>query len=127
MCVQVWGLPFDLFSEDVGHDIGRGLGHVIEVDNKALVSNQARFLRILVDIPLDKPISRGGPVQSTEGDKVWVAFKYEWLVGPCFQCGLVGHEHKDCSKTPMQHKGGLRYREWLKAGFRKKNVGSENP
>ena len=30
--VQVWGLPFDLFTEEVGLDIGMGLGRVVEVD-----------------------------------------------------------------------------------------------
>ena len=42
--VQVWGLPFDLFSEEVGQEIGRGLGRVVEVDWKGSNSDQARFL-----------------------------------------------------------------------------------
>ena len=37
--VQVWGLPFDLFSEEVGNDIGKGLGRVVEVDSKAIASD----------------------------------------------------------------------------------------
>ena len=52
--VQVWGLPFDLFSEEVEQDIGRGLGRVLEVDWKGSNSDQAQFLRIRVVIPLDK-------------------------------------------------------------------------
>ena len=60
MWVQVYGLPFDLINEEAGLDIGRGIGHVVEVDCKALVSNQARFLRIQVEIPLEKPIRKGG-------------------------------------------------------------------
>ena len=43
MWVQVWGLPFDLLSEDVGRDIGNGLGKVVEVDLKAFSLDQARF------------------------------------------------------------------------------------
>ena len=42
--VQVWGLPFDLLSEEVGRDIGNGLGKVVEVDLKAFSSDQARFI-----------------------------------------------------------------------------------
>ena len=29
--VQEWGLPFELFSEDVAKDIGMGIGKVVEV------------------------------------------------------------------------------------------------
>ena len=54
--VQVWGLPFDLINEDVGRDIGSGLGRVVAVDSKALMTNQARFLKIRVEIPLNKPL-----------------------------------------------------------------------
>uniref|UniRef100_A0A7N2LVW3 DUF4283 domain-containing protein n=1 Tax=Quercus lobata TaxID=97700 RepID=A0A7N2LVW3_QUELO len=51
--VQVWGLPFDLITEEAAHDIGQGLGKVIEVDCKALKTDQARFLRIKVEVPLE--------------------------------------------------------------------------
>ena len=44
MWVQVWGLPFDLINEEAGRDIGQGIGRVNEVDCKAIISDQARFL-----------------------------------------------------------------------------------
>lgn len=42
--VQVWGLPFDLINEEAGKDIGSGIGRVVDVNCKAISSNQARFL-----------------------------------------------------------------------------------
>ena len=44
--VQVWGLLFDLFNDETGRDIGRAISRVIEVDCKAIASDQVRFLRI---------------------------------------------------------------------------------
>ena len=105
MWVQVWGLPFDLLSEEVGRDIGNGLGKVVEVDLKAFSSNQAHFLRVRVELPLeahflrvrvelplDKLLRRGGVVASPKGDTVCIGFKYERLVTLCFKCGRIGHE-----------------------------------
>ena len=92
MWVQVWGLPFDLLSEEVGRDIGNGLGKVVEVDLKALSLNQAHFLRVRVELPLDKLLRRGGVVASPKGDTVCIGFKYERLVALCFKCGRIGHE-----------------------------------
>ena len=82
--VQVWRLPFDLINEEAGKDIDGGIGRVLEVDCKAIVVDQARFLRIRVELPLDKPIRRGAPVLSPEGVRVQIAFQYERLVGLCF-------------------------------------------
>ena len=56
--VQVWGLPSDLINEEAMRDIRQGIGGVIEVDCKAIALDQARFLRVRVDM-LDKPIRRG--------------------------------------------------------------------
>lgn len=95
--VQVWGLPFDLIYEEAGLDIGKGLGRVVEVDSKAIASEQARFLRIHIEIPLNKPLRKGAPIVSSDGGKVFVALKYERLVGLCYNCGMLGHEVKDCS------------------------------
>ena len=44
-----------------------------------------------------------------------VAFRYERLVGWCFNCGLIGHELKEC-QSPINIEDGSRpYREWLRA------------
>ncbi|KAK7853356.1 vesicle-associated membrane protein 714 [Quercus suber] len=42
---EVWGSPFDLLLEEMGRDIGNGLGEVLQVDLKAFSSDQARFIR----------------------------------------------------------------------------------
>ena len=117
MWVQVWGLPFDLLVEEVGRDIGSGLGEVLEVDLKAFSSDQARFIRVRVELPLDKTLRRGGVVVSPEGDKVCIGFKYERLVGLCYQCGRIGHEVKECSVPRDQKQGCFPNGEWLKAGY----------
>ena len=56
--VQVWGLPFELINEEVGRDIGSRIGRVVIVDCKAISSDQACFLRVQVEMPLDKLIRR---------------------------------------------------------------------
>ena len=123
--VQVWGLPFDLINEEAGWEIGKGFGHMYEVDNKTFLSDQARFIRIRVGISLKKPIRRGGWVANPEGDQVRVGFKYERLVGFCYQCGMLGHEMKDCSVQGPIQQAEKPYGDWLKAGFRQKDTGAE--
>ena len=125
MRVQVWGLPFDLINKDAGRDIGSGLGRVVDMDSKALMADQARFLRIRVEIPLNKPLSRGSPVISPKGDKALVAFKYERLVGLCYRCGMLGHKEKYCIVTLEMAEGEHPYGEWMKVGYRgsKGNMG----
>lgn len=118
--VQIWGLPFNLMNEEAGKEIGGSLGEVVDVDAKAILSKQARFLYIRVDLPLDKPLRRGAPMISPKGDKSWVAFKYERIVGLCYWCGCLGHKVKTC---PLQSsaKGdtevaNVPYGNWLRAG-----------
>lgn len=54
--VQVWGLPFELLNEEVARDIEKGLGTILDIDNTVFNSDQTRFLRIRVDIPVSKPL-----------------------------------------------------------------------
>ena len=97
MWVQIWGLPFDLLLEEVGKEIGSDLREVLEVDLKMFSSDQAHFIKVRVELSLDKPLRRGGVVTSPNGDKVCIGFKYERLVGLCYMCGWIDHEFKDCS------------------------------
>nr|POF09671.1 hypothetical protein CFP56_10849 [Quercus suber] len=52
---------------------------VLEVDCKAIAADQARFLHIHVELPLEKPIKRARdcrhPISPVDGDKPYV----EWL------------------------------------------------
>ncbi|XP_050289594.1 uncharacterized protein LOC126727712 [Quercus robur] len=75
--VQIWGLLFELMTEEAGKDIGCKLGKVIEVDKRALQADQANFLWVKVDLPIEKPLKRGGYITNIDGERGWVAFKYE--------------------------------------------------
>lgn len=59
-------------SEEVGRDIGNSIGRFIEMDKHASQSDQAKFMRIRVDLPIDKPLRRGGNIVGLEGEKFWV-------------------------------------------------------
>ena len=71
------GFTFNLISEEATRDISGGLGTVVEIDNKAFSSKQAYFVRVRVEIPLDKPLRQNGVVANPEGDMVQIGFKYE--------------------------------------------------
>lgn len=58
--VQIWGLPFEHMTEEAGKDIGSKIGRVIEVDKRSLQADQAKFLRVRLDLPIEKPFRRGG-------------------------------------------------------------------
>ena len=47
-------------SDEVGRELGNNIGRFIEVDRCARQSDQAKFMRIRVDLQLDKPLRRGG-------------------------------------------------------------------
>uniref|UniRef100_A0A7N2LRF7 CCHC-type domain-containing protein n=1 Tax=Quercus lobata TaxID=97700 RepID=A0A7N2LRF7_QUELO len=75
-------------------------------------------VRVRVELPLDKPLRRRGPVVSPEGDKVRGAFRYERLVGWCYACGKIGHEVKECRTASVEEKESRPYGDWMKAGSR---------
>ena len=79
--IQVWGLSFDLITEESGSNIGNNLRKLVEVDCKAFQTKKAYFHWLRVEVPLNKPLHRGGPVISPEDDEVHVAFRYKCLVG----------------------------------------------
>ena len=87
-------------SDEIGRELDNNIGKFIEVDWQVRQSDQAKFMRVKVDLQLDKPLRRGGKVASVEGEKFLVSFRYEWLPTFCFQCGRLGHDEKHCKDLP---------------------------
>nr|POE76443.1 hypothetical protein CFP56_56200 [Quercus suber] len=74
-------------SDEVGRELGNNIGKFIEVDRRARQSDQAKFMRIRVELQLDKPLRRGGK---------------------------LGHDEKHC-KDPSDQQNTKQYGEWLRA------------
>ena len=104
-------------TEDFGREIGSKIGKVLEVDKRAIQVDQAKFLRLRVEMQLDKPLRRGGGyVKNDEDERIWVDFRYERLPIFCYICGILGHDEKHCLVSPVEHSSGRQYGEWLKVG-----------
>lgn len=103
-------------SDEAGKDIGSRLGKVIEVDKRSLQADQAKFMRIRVEIPIDKPLRKGGNITNAEGERCWIIFRYERLPTFCYICEILGHDDKHCQMSQTEGLKERQYEEWLKAG-----------
>lgn len=113
--VQVWGLPFEYMNVEVGKELGRKLGNVIEVDKRSMQDDQVKFLRIKVDLPIDKPLRRGGYIFAYKGEQNWVSFRCERLPTFFFLCGKLGHNENHCESNQAEKAGDRQYGEWMRA------------
>ena len=113
--VQVWGLPFEYMFEDAGKDIGSRLGRVLEVDKRSLQAEQAKFMRVRIELPIDKPLRKGGNITNAEGVRCSIIFRYERLPNFCYFCGILGHNEKHCNVSHMESVNERQYGEWLRA------------
>lgn len=68
-------------------------------------SNDGRYVKLLVDVELNKPLIWGTRI-CFEEEKRWVSFKYESLPLFCFYCGKLCHGEKSCGKTLSYQKEG---------------------
>lgn len=78
-------------------------------------------MRIRFDLPLDKPLRRGGNIVNLEGGKTWVTFRYERLPTFCYQCGWLGHDEKYCPSHPFNPNSPKQYEDWMKPGGNQKS------
>ena len=96
-------------TEAIGKDIGSKIGRVLEVDKRAMQVELAKFLRVRVEVPIDKPLPGGGFVKNEEGERVWVDFRYKRLPNFCYICGFLGHDEKHCQVSPIEQRSRRQY------------------
>uniref|UniRef100_A0A2N9H5H6 CCHC-type domain-containing protein n=1 Tax=Fagus sylvatica TaxID=28930 RepID=A0A2N9H5H6_FAGSY len=81
--IRVFNLPIKSMIREVGEDIGRGIGRLVEVD-----------------VPEN---GLGWAEDNDGGSQFWVDFKYEHLPIFCYRCGIIGHSRSDCVATRRNH------------------------
>ena len=102
-------------TKEIGKNIRSKIGRVLDIDKRALQTDQAKFLRIRVELQIDKPLRRGGYIKNDEGERIWVDFRYERLPTFYFRCGILGHDEKHCQASSLEFSSERQYSEWLKA------------
>lgn len=112
-------------SVEVGRELGNSLGNFIESNHRTGYTDQAKFMRIRVNLQLDKPLRRGGKVANVYGEEFWVTFKYERLPVFCFHCGRLGHDDKHCQECTDHQKSSRQFDDWLRAYVSTKAMGDK--
>lgn len=75
---------------EIGNQIGATIGRVVAVDAKEDGIGWGNFLRVNIEIDLDKTISRGQTI-NLKGNRLCIPLKYEKLPKLCFKCGRIIH------------------------------------
>ncbi|KAF7820596.1 TMV resistance protein N-like [Senna tora] len=96
---QFHGLPLESFSAKNVAKLGRLVGKTIAVEDPVENEKIARsFVRAKVLVDLSKPFVDGFWIPRPNSPRIWLNVKYERLQHLCYQCGRVGHDHKQCGE-----------------------------
>ncbi|KAF4352202.1 hypothetical protein G4B88_006819 [Cannabis sativa] len=95
LVLQAWSPTFD------GPTAFKLLLVQVEID-EGKPASWRKFLRVQVDIQVDKPLFLGCFFDLASGVKKWVQMKYEKIGIFCYFCGCLGHQRRGCSlSTPV--------------------------
>jgi hypothetical protein len=101
--VRILNLPFGYMQKKWGTVIASPIGiagsvPVVDCDNTGRCWGS--YMRVRVEVDVDKPLRRGVTVFSQRRNATdWFNLQYEDLPHYCFSCGILGHSSTDC-KNP---------------------------
>lgn len=107
-------------------ETGRKIGNIVGSVKDVLVMDSGRkdvrYLCVLVDQDLTKPLLRGTRLRY-KNIEAWAKFKYEQLPIFCFYCGTIGHHERMCltRKQDVDQNRVLKeqFGGWLRASHRR--------
>ncbi|KAF4375236.1 hypothetical protein F8388_000993 [Cannabis sativa] len=98
--IQIHNLPHEYYSKANGSLLGGLVGRVVKVDlNEENPATWGKFLKVLVDVEVEKPLFSGCFFDVASGVKKWIQVKYEKIGIFCYFCGCLGHQRRGCNLT----------------------------
>lgn len=97
--IQIHNVPFKCLTRKMALVLGKEVGIVIDIDCDEDEGWSGPFLKVRVTIDITQPFMRGLKVCNSDSDLVWCPILYEKLPDFCFNCGLIGHSHRDVKVT----------------------------
>ncbi|CAH9087108.1 unnamed protein product [Cuscuta europaea] len=98
--IQVHVVLMGFFSVKNAIKTGNFVGNFIRVDEQKISAEWNPYMRIRVNIDLNRPLKRKLFLQSDEGENFCAKFRYEKLPSFCFACGIIGHAERFCPRYP---------------------------
>jgi hypothetical protein len=117
--LKIWAriinLPFGYMHKRWGAKIAESLcieGSVPVVDCDSTGRCWGSYMRVRVEVDVDKPLMRGVTIFSQRRNlNEWYEVQYEYLPHYCFACGFLGHSSLECKDPPAARRERWRARE----------------
>lgn len=95
LSVAVWvrlpELPIEFYELTILKKIGKTIGPILIIDSHTLNGERGRFVRICVQIDVNKPL-----IRSINIERMIQPVQYGGLNSLCFACGCLGHRKDQC-------------------------------
>ena len=129
--VQIFNLPLNCRTKEIGLTIGTKLGEVLEIDVQESGVQWGTCLRVKVCLDVTKRLIRGKKIMVEGGESRWVNFKYERLPNFCYRCGLLNHALKECPENDAEKTNNtegemLQYGAWMRGDFMRRYAQEQN-
>lgn len=96
--ISIWvrlpGLPFNYYHKNIIRAMGSLLSNVLKIDYNTNLGVRGQFAHMGVEIDVSKPMIPGFML-----DDRYQRIEYEGLPAICFQCGIIGHLARRCTKS----------------------------
>ncbi|KAK1604438.1 hypothetical protein QYE76_028111 [Lolium multiflorum] len=98
--VKIFDVPWDKQTDANGRKWGRKLGKVLEVEADPLGTKFRDFLRVRIEIPIDRRLQTKITTGVKERPETHQSYllRYERVPYFCFWCGFIGHNDTTCEK-----------------------------
>lgn len=119
--VQVHNLSPNRMNANNLLKIEKYIGKVHRVNEDFKSGGMKKFVQVQIEMETESSLKIGCYIQWENGERLWVAFKYERLSDFCYNCGRINYIDSACSE-PKRHSSHLEPDKTMVANYLAKST-----